>query len=82
VLDTLERPRERADARPLRGSGRPHRAPAAPRDPFFEQPYETPEREAEPAWEAAAKSTPSRGISSNIKSKRKVPALFKTAQTN
>jgi superfamily II DNA/RNA helicase len=82
VLDTLERPRERADARPLRGSGRPHRASAAPRDPFFEQPYETPEREAAPAWEAAAKTTPSRGISSNIKSKRKVPALFKTAQTN
>ena len=38
-----------------------------------------PEREAAPAWEAAAKTTPSRGISSNIKSKRKVPALFKTA---
>ncbi len=26
----------------VRGGGRPHRAPAAPRDPFFEQPYETP----------------------------------------
>src|SRR5688500_18522723 len=74
--DVLDQPRERSEARPVR-SGRPHRAPAAPRDPFFEQPYETPEREAAPAWEAAAKTTPSRGISSNIKSKRKVAALFK-----
>jgi len=80
VLDTLDRPRDRGDARSARG-GRPHRAPAAPRDPFFEQPYEAPtEREAAPAWEAAAKATPARGLSSNIKSKRKVPALFKSAE--
>jgi len=79
VLDTLDRPRERSEARPVRG-GRPHRTPAAPRDPFFEQPYETPAREAAPAWEAAAKATPARGISSNIKTKRKVPALFKSVE--
>jgi hypothetical protein len=79
VLDTLDRPRERSEARPVRGGGRPHRAPAAPRDPFFEQPYEAPEREAAPDWEAAAKATPARGISSNIKTKRKVAALFKSA---
>ena len=80
VLDTLERPRERSDSRPVR-STRPHRAPSAPRDPFFEQPYETPvEREGAPAWEAAAKAAPSRGISANIKTKRKVPALFKAAE--
>jgi superfamily II DNA/RNA helicase len=78
VLDTLDRPRDRGDARSARG-GRLHRPQGAPRDPFFEQPYEAPEREAAPAWEAAtARSTPSRGISSNIKSKRKVPALFKS----
>jgi superfamily II DNA/RNA helicase len=80
VLDTLDRPRERAEGRPVR-STRPHRAPSAPRDPFFEQPYEAPvEREGAPAWEAAAKAAPSRGISANIKTKRKVPALFKAAE--
>ncbi|SCK60369.1 Superfamily II DNA and RNA helicase [Variovorax sp. HW608] len=79
VLDTLDRPRDRSDSRPTR-NGRPHRAPAAPRDPFFEKPYEAPEREAAPAWEATAKATPARGISSNIKTKRKVAALFKSSQ--
>jgi hypothetical protein len=65
----------------VRGGGRPHRAPSAPRDPFFEQPYEAPpQTEAAPAWEAAAKAAPARGISSNIKSKRKVAALFKTRE--
>jgi superfamily II DNA/RNA helicase len=81
--DVLDQPRERssigADAR-RGGGGRPHRAPAAPRDPFFDQPYESGEREAAPAWEAAAKAAPARGISSNIKSKRKVAALFKSAE--
>ncbi|WP_431273578.1 DEAD/DEAH box helicase [Variovorax ureilyticus] len=80
VLDALDRPRDRADSRPTR-NGRPHRAPAAPRDPFFEKPYEAPEREAAPAWEATAKATPVRGgISSNIKTKRKVAALFKSSE--
>jgi len=79
VLDTLDRPRDRSDSRPTR-NGRPHRAPAAPRDPFFEKPYEAPEREAAPAWEATAKAAPVRGgMSSNIKTKRKVAALFKAA---
>ncbi|MDB5879270.1 MAG: box helicase domain protein, partial [Variovorax sp.] len=59
-----------------RSNVRPQRT-AVSRDPFFEKPYETPEREAEPAWEASAKAAPARGISSNIKSKRKVAALFK-----
>jgi superfamily II DNA/RNA helicase len=79
VLDALDRPRDRSDSRPTR-NGRPHRAPSAPRDPFFEKPYEAPEREAAPAWEATAKTTPLRGISSNIKTKRKVAALFKSAE--
>ena len=77
----LDQPRERAaEPRALRGGGRPHRAPAAPRDPFFDQPYEPGQpADATPAWEAAAKAAPaSRGISANIKSKRKVAALFKT----
>ena len=58
----------------------PHRRPAAPRDPFFDQPYEsTAAPHAQPAWEAAAKASPARGgLSANIKPKKKVAALFKT----
>jgi len=81
VLDTLEAPREqRPEPRTARGGGRPHRAPSAPRDPFFERPYETPEREAAPTWETTAKGAPARGISPNIKPKRKVAALFKSSE--
>jgi len=79
--DVLDQPRERREAEARRGGGRPHRAPSAPRDPFFDKPYEPGEPDATPAWEAAAKAaTPARGISSNIKSKRKVAALFKSAE--
>jgi len=78
--DVLDQPRERREADARRGGGRPHRAPAAPRDPFFDKPYEPGEPDTTPAWEAAAKATPARGISSNIKSKRKVAALFKSAE--
>jgi superfamily II DNA/RNA helicase len=50
------------------------------RDPFFDQPYQAPERQEAPAWEAGAKPAGNR-ISANIKTKRKVAALFKsTAQ--
>ncbi|MBC7437579.1 MAG: DEAD/DEAH box helicase [Bdellovibrionales bacterium] len=78
-----EASRERRESYEERASRTPrpqrdyHRLPAAPRDPFFEKPYEAPATEAAPAWEAA-KSQP-RGISANIKPKRKVAALFKTA---
>src|SRR5689334_15233090 len=47
----------------------------APKDPFFEQPYEPPSTEQPPAWEQA-KTTAAR-VSANIKPKRKVAALFK-----
>ena len=59
----------------------PHRQSAASRDPFFDQPYEsTAPVEAQPAWEAAAKTHPARsGVSANIKPKKKVAALFKVA---
>ncbi|MFD0666926.1 DEAD/DEAH box helicase [Ramlibacter sp. MAHUQ-53] len=65
-----ERPREPRAPRP----------PAAPRDPFFDRPYEAtaPAEAAAPAWETAAKPATSR-VSSNIKTKRKVAALFKAA---
>ena len=56
------------------------RAPQAPRDPFFDKPYEAaPAGEAAaPAWEATARPA-TRSISANIKPKVKVAALFKAS---
>ena len=67
-------PRERREYTPFRQA-------AAPRDPFFDQPYEaSPAAVAPPAWEAAAKTNPSRsGVSANIKPRKKVAALFKVS---
>jgi hypothetical protein len=63
---------------------RPER-PRAPRpspqpvDPFFNQPYEpSPDAPAQPAWEAQTRA--SSRVSANIKTKRKVAALFKSAE--
>ncbi len=69
-------------ARPERSVRRDYARPtAAPRDPFFDKPYEpTPVAEVTPSWEAT--STPrhgARSISANIKPKRRVAALFKSA---
>ncbi|MBF5007042.1 DEAD/DEAH box helicase [Diaphorobacter caeni] len=51
-----------------------------PQDPFFDKPYEASTTKAEPATWEAAKSQPARGgVSSNIKTKRKVAALFRPA---
>jgi len=65
-------------ARPPRSDyGRPAQAP---RDPFFDKPYE-PSAVSEasaPSWEASARPA-ARGISANIKPKVKVAALFKSA---
>ncbi|RYX89677.1 MAG: DEAD/DEAH box helicase [Comamonadaceae bacterium] len=72
-----DRDRERDERAPR--TQREYRPAAAPRDPFFEQPYEAPAAEAPPAWEAAAKAGTTRG-SSNIKPKRKVAALFKPGE--
>jgi superfamily II DNA/RNA helicase len=55
------------------------RPPAVSRDPFFDKPYEpvvVADKPA-PSWEAAARPA-ARGISANIKPKRKLAALFKT----
>lgn len=75
-----ERPRERIEASPERRR-EPRPAPrSAPADPFFDRPYEATSTEAaEPApWEAAAKPVTNRGnLSTNIRPKRKVAALFK-----
>ena len=81
-------PRRRDDAQPRAGAEPRERRggfkPAQPsRDPFFEQPYEAPNAEQAQAasWEASPKSVATRGsVSANIKPKRKVAALFKTAE--
>jgi superfamily II DNA/RNA helicase len=76
----VREPRERSDDdRPARGSsyGARSAAPALPptaRDPLFDQPYE-PSARAEPAQERETPPAP-RGLSPNIKPKRKVAALF------
>jgi ATP-dependent RNA helicase RhlE len=78
--DTLDAQRERAPRaeRPER-SERVERPARAPADPFFEQPYEAPAADVKPAWESGAKPATSR-VSANIKTKRKVAALFKQPQ--
>ena len=77
--DAIDRPlTERRDAYQPRTT--PRFAPrSAPRDPFFDTPYETTSADASvaPAWEATVKPSTSR-VSANIKSKKKVAALFKT----
>ena len=66
------RARERAPSRPSE-----RRAPV---DPFFNQPYdENAVRETPPAWEAAQRPAGRSGLSANIKTRRKVAALFKTS---
>jgi ATP-dependent RNA helicase RhlE len=67
---------------PDRAERRLPRAPfAAPSDPFFDKPYQ--ERSADevpasaPAWEPVAKTTPSgRGLSPNIRARKKVASLL------
>jgi len=66
--DRLEPPREPRVMRERR---------SAPSDPFFDKPYEPPEAAETPAWEAAAKPVTNR-VSTNIKTRRKVAALFKS----
>ena len=86
--EATEEARPRRD-RDREGSGssssaprRPPRPAAAPADPFFDQPYEAsaPAEDTAPApWEKSAR--PARaGVSANIRSKRKVAALFKASE--
>ncbi len=53
----------------------PSRDPSPSRDPFFDKPYEASATAAEPAWEKRAAPV-GRGLSPNIKPKKKVAALF------
>jgi ATP-dependent RNA helicase RhlE len=75
-FERVERP-ERAER--VERFERPARVAQAPADPFFEQPYEAPQGDVKPAWEGGAKPATSR-VSANIKTKRKVAALFKQPQ--
>ncbi len=76
--------RDLLEATPARGQRGGYRPSAAPRDPFFDKPYESSPSDVKPAdWEAAgaAQSTAARGsLSTSTKSKRKVAALFKSDQ--
>ncbi|MCX8516766.1 MAG: C-terminal helicase domain-containing protein, partial [Rhodoferax sp.] len=54
-----------------------YRAAPAPRDPFFDKPYEAPSFDAAPNGEAAQTATAAHGKSATTKAKRKTPALFK-----
>ena len=72
--DAEERGSSEASAPAPRAAG-----PRASSDPFFDKPYEPSAPEAEPAWERKTPATP-RGLSPNIKPKRKVAALFGAKQ--
>ncbi len=86
-----ERPRERINtgrrtweeervARESRNSNPSYAVPKLSKDPFFDKPYEPSvvSDDAKPSWESTPARTGSRNISANIKSKRKVAALFKS----
>jgi len=70
-------PAAQEEAAPVRAP-RPQPAARASRDPFFDKPYEPSASDEPPAWESAKVSAPAtgRGLSPNIKTKKKVAALF------
>ncbi|MDQ6880869.1 MAG: DEAD/DEAH box helicase [Pseudomonadota bacterium] len=69
-------PRERRERREYM----PHRASSASRDPFFDKPYEpSAPAQGQPAWEAAQAAPARSSVSANIKTRKKVAALFKAA---
>jgi superfamily II DNA/RNA helicase len=65
-------PRERSAPR------RSWSPPAPPTDPFFDRPYEPSQNGSAPVWDtkAAVPVAPTRGLSPNIKPKRKVASLL------
>ena len=75
-------PEREATVRRERASPRDYARPMpVARDPFFDKPYEasivSPDDATKPTWEPTPR-TGGRSLSSNIKSKRKVAALFKS----
>jgi len=66
-----------AAAQPVAAPVRPaYRAPSPARDAFFDKPYEASSRDEPPAWDKGSVAAAPRGLSSNIKPKKKVAALF------
>jgi superfamily II DNA/RNA helicase len=67
------------EPRAERSAEPPRRVATASRDPFFDKPYEPSSSEGQAAWETAARAAapgPTRGLSPNIRPKRKVPSLL------
>ncbi|MBS0444577.1 MAG: DEAD/DEAH box helicase [Proteobacteria bacterium] len=74
------RDRTRRDGDDERRGRRSDAMPVAPsRDPFFDRPYEPSATASEAAWERKVPAAP-RGLSPNIKPKKKVAALFGAKQ--
>ncbi len=82
--DRMESFEPRSERRDGRNAAPAYTPRQAPKDPFFDKPYEASAPTAElvaPSWEAAAKSNPARsGKSANIRSKKRVAALFKAIE--
>ena len=70
------RARDEGDRGDARGGGFARPAQAIATDPFFDRPYEASASSEAPAWEKAAAVPIARGVSPNIKPKRRVAALF------
>ena len=67
----------RDDDEPARVATTRSSAPIVSNDPFFDRPYEAVEGGDTPGWEKADKAPPpARGLSPNIKAKKKVAALL------
>ena len=68
------------ESREPRGDSRSARPPRAPADPLFSKPYEpsaSASGDAAPSWEVSQRPA-ARSASPNIRSRKKVPALFKS----
>ncbi len=69
--------RSSREPREPRSESRAPRAPRAPADPLFNKPYEpSVNADATPSWEVSERPA-ARSSSPNIRSRKKVPALFK-----
>jgi ATP-dependent RNA helicase RhlE len=79
--DESQPPRERRAREGAPALRSPSRPPRAPADPLFDKPYEpAPASDQPPAWESAQRPA-ARSASPNIKTRKKVPALFKRIET-
>ena len=69
--------RDRAEPSERRQRREPPAAtPKAPYDPLFDKPYEPAATTQAPAWESKGPAIKPRGVSANIRSRKKVAALF------